>query len=70
MHLKTDRIYALNRTRARLWDLLCADHVRAEIERQVRREREVGDAKLASALDKVLVAALMDESLIAPRGEP
>jgi len=69
VHLKTDRIYALNRTGARLWDLLCANHDRAEIERQVRREIEVGDAELASALDELL-AALMDESLIAPRGKP
>jgi hypothetical protein len=67
--LKTDRICALNRTGARLWDPLCADHDRAEMERQGRREMGVGDAELASALDELL-AALMDESLIASRGEP
>lgn len=69
VHLKTDRIYVLNRTGARLWDLLCADCDRADIERQLLEEMDVGEAELAGALDEIL-AALMSESLIAPCDAP
>ncbi len=45
--LKTDQIYSLNRTAARIWELLCADCDRAEVERRMLEEFDVTPAELA-----------------------
>ena len=63
VHMKTDQIYSLNRTAARVWDLLCADCDRAEIERRMLDEFEVPSAELAGAIDD-LVSSLVRGDLI------
>ena len=65
VHLKTDQIYSLNRTAARLWELLCADCDRVEIERRLLEEFDVSPDQLAGAIDD-LVASLTRDDLIVP----
>jgi len=64
VHTGTDQIYVLNRTGARLWELLCANRDRAEIERQLLDEFEVAPALLASQVEE-LIASLLEGNLIA-----
>lgn len=66
VHLKTDRIYVLNRTGARLWELLAADCERQEILRRMLAEFAVAPAELERELDGWL-ATLTADSLIRVR---
>ena len=68
IHMKTDRIFVLNRTGARLWELLCATHERAEIQQRLLQEFDVTDAELPAQIDDLLTA-LKNESLITPDDE-
>lgn len=61
--LKTDQIYSLNRTAARIWELICADCDRAEIERRMLEEFDVTPAELAEAIDG-LVASMTQGGLL------
>jgi hypothetical protein len=61
--LKTDRIYSLNRTAARIWELVCADCDRAEVERRLLEEFDVAPAQLAEAIDE-LVAEMTEGGLL------
>ena len=61
--LKTDRIYSLNRTAARIWELMCADCDRTEVERRMREEFDVTPGELADAIDD-LVAAMTEGGLL------
>lgn len=63
VHMKTDRIFVLNRTGARLWDLVCAGRDRADIQRLMLQEFDVNDAQLASEIE-TLLASLRAEGLI------
>ena len=63
VHMKTDRIYVLNRTGARLWELLSADCDRTEIQQRMLGEFDVGPAVLERQLDELL-ASLAGDSLI------
>lgn len=63
VHLKTDRIYVLNRTGARLWELLAADCDRPEILRRMLTEFDVAPAELERELDRWL-ATLTADSLV------
>ena len=63
VHLKTDRIYVLNRTGARLWELLSADCDRTEIQQRMLDEFDVGPTELERQLDELL-ALLAGDSLI------
>jgi hypothetical protein len=65
IHLKTDRIFVLNRTGARLWQLLSAGLDQAGIRQQMLQEFEVTETQLASEVDP-LVASLKNEHLIIP----
>jgi hypothetical protein len=65
IHLKTDRIFVLNRTAARLWELLSRGLERADIQRQMLEEFDVTEDQLASEVDP-LVTSLKNEHLIAP----
>lgn len=67
IHLKSDRILSLNRTGARLWELLCAGHDRAGIERGLRQEFDVGETEVTQAVGHLL-ASLGDEGLIEADG--
>ncbi len=52
--LKTDQIYSLNRTAARIWELMCADCDRPEVERRMLEEFDVTPAQLAEAIDELI----------------
>ena len=62
--LKTDRIYSLNRTAARIWELVCADCDRAEVERRMLEEFDVARGELAEAIDE-LVTSMTQDGLLA-----
>jgi len=62
--LKTDKIYSLNRTAARIWELMCADCDRAEVERRMLEEFDVARGELAEAIDE-LVTSMTQDGLLA-----
>ena len=47
VHTVTDRIYVLNRTGARVWELLCGELDQTEIESRLAEEFDVAHADLA-----------------------
>ena len=61
--LKTDRIYTLNRTAARIWELICTDCDRAELERRMLEEFDVTPQQLVEAIDD-LVTSMMQNGLL------
>ena len=63
--LKTDKIYSLNRTAARIWELVCADCDRVEVERRMLEEFDVTPSQLAEAIDE-LVISMMQNGLLLP----
>jgi hypothetical protein len=63
--LKSDLIYALNRTAARAWELLCEEYDRSDVERRMLEEFDVTPGELAEAIDG-LVAALTKNGLLVP----
>ena len=58
--LKTDKIYSLNRTAARIWELMCADCDRAEVERRMLEEFDVARGELAEAIDELVTSMTQD----------
>lgn len=65
IHLKTDRLFVLNRTGARIWELLADGHEVTEIERQVLREFEATQGEVAADV-RSLLESLQREQLISP----
>ncbi len=63
VHPRTDRIYALNRTGARVWELLSAGYDRARVHEQMLQEFEVSPAQLARDIDAI-VTSLQNEGLV------
>jgi len=63
VHTGTDQIFALNRTGARVWELLCDQLDLAEIESRLAAEYESSPAELASHV-RELIASLLGERLI------
>ena len=68
VHTATDRIYVLNRTGARVWELLCGDLDRTEIESRLAEEFDVAHADLAAEVDSLL-ASLVESRLITELGD-
>jgi hypothetical protein len=64
VHLGTNRIYSLNETGARFWELLASGSERAEIERQLLDEFVIGPEELRAEVDSML-AALAEAGLVA-----
>ena len=64
VHLTTDRMYVLNETAARAWELLCAGHDAPAVRQQMLQEFEVSPDQLTEELDR-LVQWLAAEHLIA-----
>jgi hypothetical protein len=64
VHLGTNRIYALNATGARLWQLLTEGHDRPELMRRLLEEFDVEPATLAREIDGLL-HELSQEELVA-----
>jgi hypothetical protein len=65
VHMNTDRIFVLNRTGARLWELLCKQLGQEAIRRHLVSEFDVDEAQVAGEVDELL-RALMKEQMIAP----
>jgi hypothetical protein len=63
VHLGTNRIFSLNRTGARLWQLLAAGYDAAGIRDQLAREFDVDPAELDTEIS-ALLASLSAEKLV------
>jgi hypothetical protein len=63
VHLGTNRIYSLNETGARFWELLAGGSERAEIEQQLLDEFAIEPDELRQEVDSMLTA-LADEGLV------
>ena len=68
VHLKTERMHVLNRTGARLWELLCAGRDWADIRDVILREFDVTPVQLDAEVDELL-ATLRQEQLISLESE-
>jgi Coenzyme PQQ synthesis protein D (PqqD) len=63
VNLKTNRIFELNRTGGRFWDLLHEEGNRDQIEARLREEFDVGEEQLTAEVD-ALIASLAAEDLV------
>ncbi len=63
VHLGTNRIFALNHTGDRFWQLLVEGKSRDEIERTLQREYDVPGKKLSDEID-MLLAELRREQIL------
>jgi Coenzyme PQQ synthesis protein D (PqqD) len=63
VHLQTNRIYLLNRTGARFWELLAEGDTRQTIEQRLLDEFEVDLADVAAEIDRLLTV-LEDAGLV------
>ncbi len=66
VHLPTNRIFTLNETGARLWELLSEEGSRAELEACLRSEYGVADDDVGETV-KSLLSQLARELLVHPR---
>jgi Coenzyme PQQ synthesis protein D (PqqD) len=66
VNLRTNRIYELNRTASRVWELLEAGLARAELEAMLLDEFDVEQSVLSQEVDRML-AQLSAEGLIDER---
>lgn len=63
VHLQTDRILELNRTAARLWELLGSGCNRSQIQQQMLQEFDVTEKQLTEEIDNCL-SWLLAEDLV------
>jgi hypothetical protein len=63
VHIGTDRIFELNSTAARIWDLLSLGNSREEIQKQIREEFQISDV-LAAQQTEELLSSLIEERII------
>jgi hypothetical protein len=68
VHMETNRIYELNRTASRFWELLSEGNDVAGIQQRLLQEFDVTDAQLAGEINELL-AAFHTEYLIVPGKE-
>ena len=61
--LETNRIFELNRTGARFWELLQSENDRDRIEAQLLEEFAVTEEELSAEVDR-LIKSLNDEELV------
>lgn len=61
--LQTNRIFELNRTGARFWELLQSESDRGRIEQRLVEEFEVSEDELSAEVDQ-LIKTLTDEELV------
>ena len=66
VNLRTNRIYELNRTASRVWDLLEAGSARTELEAVLLEEFDVQQSVLSQEVDRML-GQLSAEGLIDER---
>ena len=65
VHMGTNRIYSLNSTAARVWELLSESFSVSRIQETLRAEFDVDDRQLSSEME-TLLASLSAEQLIGP----
>ena len=65
INMKTNRIYELNETSGRLWELLCAGNSLEEIRQIMLQEYDVEASQLVAEVDR-MITSLQREHLIAP----
>lgn len=63
VQLKTDRIFTLNKTGSRLWELLNEGRDRREIQQLMQNEFDVAESQLTEEIENLL-ASLTSEKLI------
>jgi hypothetical protein len=63
LHLQNDRVFSLNTTGARLWEMLVAGMDLDSIRAQMAEEFEVSASELEAEIDRLL-ATMIDEQLI------
>jgi hypothetical protein len=63
VHLDTNRIYELNVTAARVWELLGEGSDLAWIQAQMQQEFDVNEEQLGAEI-KTLLSALIDQQLV------
>jgi hypothetical protein len=63
VHTGTDQIFALNRTGARVWELVCEEADRASIESRLAAEYDVAPADLSTQVG-ALLDALLERRLV------
>jgi hypothetical protein len=63
VHLSTNRIYSLNPTGTRFWELLATGQGRSEIKEQLLREFDVSEAQLEEEIE-ALLSSLVSEGLV------
>jgi hypothetical protein len=68
IHLTTDRIYVLNSTAARAWELLCAEHDIEAVRRGLLQEFAVSEDQVSEELDRLL-EWLRVEQVVLPDAE-
>jgi hypothetical protein len=68
VQLKTERMHVLNRTGARLWELLCAGRDWADIRDVIIGEFEVTPSRLDAEIEELLTM-LRQEQLVRPESE-
>ena len=66
--MRTNRIYDLNSSGARFWELLCAGHDRATIRQLMLQEFDVAEAELDREIEDML-ASLKREGLVIQHAE-
>jgi hypothetical protein len=67
MQIRTDRIFSLNQTGARFWELIVAGMDLESIRRQLESEFDVSPEVLAAEVEEIL-ALLISEQLLIPQG--
>ncbi len=68
VHLETNRIFTLNRTGSRVWELLVAGGAADEVERSLAEEYEVGPEQLHQEVTET-VDLLLREQLVVEAAE-
>jgi len=63
VHVGSDRIFELNSTAARIWDLLSEGRDRSEIQRSISQEFNVPEALAARQIEELL-NSLVSENII------
>ncbi len=65
LNLRTDRIFELNETAARLWELLVEGRDLRSIEFELAKEFAVGLAELRTEIERMLVSMKDEQFLLA-----
>jgi hypothetical protein len=70
VHLKTDKIFVLNRTGARVWELVSADLDLDEIGQRIEQEFDVTACAASAQISELLDALKNDELVLAEERQP